>query len=305
MKLKIAWSQGSKGRRTSRWSRQHERGKERFALRPGFATGVYATGINLGSAVSASLAVPIAHAFGWRLDDWEKLGRATAIGHLLECAGQVTGGYFAEPGLKDVPNLAQLGFPWCDVDGEGNGVLGKVAGTGGAITLRTAKEQLLYEVTDPGGYITPDVVADFSTVSLRETGPDRVAVSGARGRARTPTYKVSVGYRAGFVGEGEISYAGAKAVERARLGGEIVRERASQRLRPSTAALRGEAPGGSAHADQGARRAGRRRGRGTVDQRPGRGRRRAPLRAGAHRRGVFAARAHPCAPEGDAARRGP
>ena len=198
-----------------------------------------------GRVADPSLFVaPIAHAFGWRLDDWEKLGRATAIGHLLECAGQVTGGYFAEPGLKDVPNLAQLGFPWCDVDGEGNGVLGKVAGTGGAITLRTAKEQLLYEVTDPGGYITPDVVADFSTVSLRETGPDRVAVSGARGRARTPTYKVSVGYRAGFVGEGEISYAGAKAVERARLGGEIVRER----LRDDVADLRIELIGvNSAH----------------------------------------------------------
>ncbi|TMH61147.1 MAG: DUF1446 domain-containing protein [Betaproteobacteria bacterium] len=198
-----------------------------------------------GRVADPSLFVaPIAHAFGWRLDDWEKLGRATAIGHLLECAGQVTGGYFAEPGLKDVPNLAQLGFPWCDVDGEGNGVLGKVAGTGGAITLRTAKEQLLYEVTDPGGYITPDVVADFSTVSLRETGPDRVAVSGARGRARTPTYKVSVGYRAGFVGEGEISYAGAKAVERARLGGEIVRER----LRDDVADLRIELIGvDSAH----------------------------------------------------------
>ena len=179
-----------------------------------------------GRVADPSLFVaPMAHAFHWKLDDWERLGRGTAIGHLLECAGQVTGGYFAEPGLKDVPNLAQLGFPWCDVDADGNGVLGKVAGTGGAITLRTVKEQLLYEVTDPGGYITPDVVADFTTVSLRETGPDRVAISGAGGRPRTATYKVSVGYRAGFVGEGEISYAGAKAVQRARLAGEIVRER--------------------------------------------------------------------------------
>jgi hypothetical protein len=194
------------------------------AIVPALATG--ADVVITGRVADPSLFVaPLAHAFGWRLDDWNRMGRATAIGHLLECAGQVTGGYFAEPGLKDIPNLAQLGFPWCDVDAEGNGVLGKVAGTGGAISLRTAKEQLLYEVTDPGGYITPDVVADFTAVSLREAGPDRVAVQGAGGRARTPTYKVSVGYRAGFVGEGEVSYAGAKAKERAQLAGEIVRER--------------------------------------------------------------------------------
>lgn len=191
---------------------------------PALATDAHV--VITGRVADPSLFVaPIAHSFKWQLNDWPRLGRATAIGHLLECAGQVTGGYFAEPGLKDVPNLAQLGFPWCDVDADGNGTLGKVAGTGGAITLRTAKEQLLYEVTDPGGYITPDVVADFSSVRLSETAPDRVTVSGAEGRARTSTYKVSVGYRAGFVGEGEISYAGAKAVERARLGGEIVRER--------------------------------------------------------------------------------
>ena len=194
------------------------------AIVPALATG--ADVVITGRVADPSLFVaPIAHAFGWRLDDWERLGRATAVGHLLECAGQVTGGDFAEPGLKDVANLAHLGFPWCDVDGEGNGVLGKVAGTGGAITVRTAKEQLLYEVTDPGGYITPDVVADFSSITLKETGPDRVAVKGGKGRSRTPTYKVSVGYRAGFVGEGEVSYAGAKARERAELAGEIVRER--------------------------------------------------------------------------------
>jgi hypothetical protein len=194
------------------------------AILPALATG--ADVVITGRVADPSLFLaPVAQAFGWRLDDWDRLARGTVVGHLLECAGQITGGYFAEPGLKDVPDLAHLGFPWCDVDADGNGVLGKVAGTGGAITLRTAKEQLLYEVTDPGGYVTPDVVADFTTVRLRETGPDRVAVDGARGRARTPTYKVSVGYRAGFVGEGEVSYAGAKARERARLAGEIVRER--------------------------------------------------------------------------------
>jgi len=210
---------------------------------PALATGAHV--VITGRVADPSLFVaPVAYAFKWQMNDWQRLGRATAIGHLLECAGQVTGGYFAEPGLKDIPNLAQLGFPWCDVDADGNGALGKVAGTGGALTLRTAKEQLLYEVTDPGGYITPDVVADFTTVRLRETAPDRVAVTEGSGRARTGTYKVSVGYRAGFVGEGEISYAGAKALERATLGGEIVRER----LREDISDIRIDLIGvGSAH----------------------------------------------------------
>jgi hypothetical protein len=191
---------------------------------PALATG--ANVVITGRVADPSLFVaPLVHEFGWKLDDWPRLGRATVIGHLLECAGQLTGGYFAEPGLKDIPHMAQLGFPWCEADAEGNGVLGKVAGTGGAITVRTAKEQLLYEVTDPTGYLTPDVAADFSSVSFRQTANDRISIAGGNGRARTGTYKVSVGYRSGFVGEAEISYAGAKALERARLAGEIVRER--------------------------------------------------------------------------------
>jgi hypothetical protein len=147
------------------------------------------------------------------------------VGHLLECAGQLCGGYFAEPGRKEIPDMANLGFPYADVDVDGNAVLGKVAGTGGRINLATAKEQLLYEVTDPTGYVTPDVVADFTTASLREVGPDRVAVSGVTGKRRPDKLKVSVGYLAGYVGEGEISYAGANAEARARLAGDIVRQR--------------------------------------------------------------------------------
>jgi hypothetical protein len=169
---------------------------------------------------------PMAHEYGWALDnDFDRLARGTSIGHLLECAGQLCGGYFAEPGRKDVPDMAHLGFPYADVDADGNATMGKVEGTGGCITLATAKEQLLYEVTDPFGYVTPDVVADFSSVTLRETGPDRVEVRGATGKARPPKLKVSVGYLAGYVGEGEISYGGANALGRARLAGDIVRQR--------------------------------------------------------------------------------
>jgi hypothetical protein len=168
---------------------------------------------------------PMAHEYGWSLDDFDRLARGTSIGHLLECAGQLCGGYYAEPGRKDVPDMAHLGFPYADVDADGNATLGKVEDTGGCITLATAKEQLLYEVTDPFGYVTPDVVADFSTVTLRETGPNRVEVRGATGKGRPPKLKVSVGHLAGYVGEGEISYGGVNALGRARLAGEIIRQR--------------------------------------------------------------------------------
>jgi hypothetical protein len=194
------------------------------ALLPALATG--ADIVITGRVADPSLFVaPIAYRYGWRVDDFEHIARATAIGHLLECAGQVSGGYFADPGRKDVPDMAWLGYPYADVDAEGNAVIGKVAGTGGCITLATAKEQLLYEVTDPRGYVTPDVIADFTTVELREAGPDRVEVRGAVGNARPQQLKVSVGYHAGYIGEGEIGYAGTNALPRGRLAAEIVRER--------------------------------------------------------------------------------
>lgn len=194
------------------------------ALLPALETG--ADIVITGRVADPSLFLaPMVQHYGWSLDDFDRLARGTSVGHLLECAGQLCGGYFAEPGRKEIPDMAHLGFPYADVDAEGNAVLSKVAGTGGRINLATAKEQLLYEVTDPTGYVTPDVVADFTTAKLREVGPDRVAVTGVRGRKRPDKLKVSVGYLAGYVGEGEISYAGANAEARARLAGEIVRER--------------------------------------------------------------------------------
>ena len=168
---------------------------------------------------------PLVHEFGWALDDWPRLGAGVLAGHLLECAGQVTGGYFADPGYKDVPDLARLGFPLAEVSADGTGVITKVPGSGGRITVATCKEQLLYEVLNPASYIGPDVVADFSGVRFTEVGPDRVAFSGADGRPRPDTLKVSVGYRDSFVGEGQISYAGPGAAARGRLALEIVRER--------------------------------------------------------------------------------
>jgi hypothetical protein len=168
---------------------------------------------------------PMIHAFGWAMDDWNLLGQGTLAGHLLECAGQITGGYFADPGYKDISGLARLGFPIGEVGEDGSLVITKVAGSGGAVTAQTCKEQLLYEVHDPARYIQPDVVADFSHVRVEEIGADRVRVSGGRGTERTDTLKVSVGYVDSFIGEGQISYAGPGAVARGKLALEIVRER--------------------------------------------------------------------------------
>jgi hypothetical protein len=163
--------------------------------------------------------------FGWAADDWSLLGRGTLVGHLLECAGQISGGYFADPGFKDVPDLARLGFPLAEVDATGRAVISKVTGSGGRIDTATCTEQMIYEVHDPAAYLTPDVIADFSAVSFTVQGPDRVLAQGADGRARPPSLKVSVGYLDGWIGEGQMSYGGPGALARGRLAREVVLER--------------------------------------------------------------------------------
>jgi hypothetical protein len=168
---------------------------------------------------------PLIHEYAWPMDDWALLGKGTVVGHLLECAGQITGGYFADPGLKDVAGLARLGFPLAEVDEGGSALITKVEGSGGAVTARTCKEQLLYEIHDPAAYLTPDVVADFSAVTVTETGPDRVKIEGGNGGPRPASLKVSVGTIDGYIGEGQISYAGPGAVARGRLALDIVAER--------------------------------------------------------------------------------
>jgi len=147
------------------------------------------------------------------------------IGHLLECGGQVTGGYFADPGYKDVAGLARLGFPLAEVSEDGSAVITKVAGSGGRVTVATCTEQLLYEIGDPAAYVTPDVVADFSEVGFEQIGEDAVQVRGGGGRRRPDMLKVSLGSVEGFIGEGQISYAGPGAVERACLALAIVEDR--------------------------------------------------------------------------------
>jgi hypothetical protein len=168
---------------------------------------------------------PMIHEFGWPADDWQRLGQGTVVGHLLECAGQVSGGYFADPGFKDVPGLANLGFPFADVDADGGAVISKLPGSGGLITAATCKEQLLYELHDPSRYLTPDVTADFRGVRLEQRGPDTVAISGGTGTARPEQLKVTLGYHEGYFGEGQISYAGPGCVPRANLALGIIEER--------------------------------------------------------------------------------
>ena len=171
---------------------------------------------------------PLMHHFEWPADNWHLLGKGVMVGHLLECAGQITGGYFADPGYKDVPNLAQLGFPLAEVNAQGDVVITKLADAGGCVTVQTCTEQLLYEIENPSQYFQPDVVADFSQVQLLQTGPDRVQAIGASGSQRTDTLKVTVGYRDGFVGEGQMSYAGPNAKARGQLALDLVKVRLAE-----------------------------------------------------------------------------
>ncbi|WP_431099619.1 acyclic terpene utilization AtuA family protein [Polaromonas aquatica] len=179
-----------------------------------------------GRVADPSLAVgPAMSHFGWRADDWDRLARATMAGHLLECGAQVCGGYFADPGYKDVPDLHAVGYPIAEISADGNCIIGKAAGTGGLVNLASVKEQLLYEVHDPAAYLTPDVVADISTAQLEQLGPNRVALGGVCGHARPPSLKVNLCHEGGWLVEGEISYAGPRAEARARLAADVLRRR--------------------------------------------------------------------------------
>jgi hypothetical protein len=179
-----------------------------------------------GRVADPSLTVgpALAH-FGWARDDWDRIARATMAGHLLECGSQVSGGYYADPGFKDVPGLARVGYPIAEIDADGHCTITKPAGTGGRVDEHTVKEQLLYEVHDPAAYLTPDVVADLSAARVAEVGPDRVRLEGVRGHPRPSGLKVNVCHETGWLAEGEISYAGARAEARARLAADVLRER--------------------------------------------------------------------------------
>jgi hypothetical protein len=179
-----------------------------------------------GRVADASLTVgpALAH-FGWARNDWTRLARATMAGHLLECGTQVCGGYYADPGVKDIPGLANLGYPIAEIDADGDCTISKAPGTGGRIDFHTVMEQLLYEVHDPSAYLTPDVIADISEAQVIEVGPDQVKLTGVRGYARPAHLKVTLCHETGWLAEGEISYAGVRAEARARLAAEVLQQR--------------------------------------------------------------------------------
>ena len=165
------------------------------------------------------------HGLGWSYDDYGKLAMATVAGHQMECAAQLTGGCFIDPGKKDAEDAVNMGFPYADVGVDGSLVLGKLEDTGGRLDVMTCTEQVLYEMHDPSSYITPDCILDIREVEFAQESTHRVRVTGAKARPRTPTYKVVVGYHDGYIGEGEVGYAGPNALARAQLAEKIVKER--------------------------------------------------------------------------------
>lgn len=183
-----------------------------------------------GRTSDPALAIaPLIHHFGWAADDWDRLAVGAAAGHLLECGSQVCGGVFWDPGRKDVPDPANIGFPIAEVTRAGGLVVTKAAGTGGLVDLRTVKEQLLYELHDPAAYITPDVVLDITGCTLEQLGPDHVEVRGLRGRPAPPTLKVTACYEGSWLGEGEVSVAGPNALARARATANVLLDRVRRR----------------------------------------------------------------------------
>ena len=168
---------------------------------------------------------PLAHEFGWSFDDCHAMARGMIIGHLMECGTQVTGGYFADPGYKDVPDLANVGAPIAEVS-EAAAFITKLPDTGGVVSEATCKEQLIYEVQDPSSYFCPDCIADLTRVSFRQAGPDRVEVLvDSAGRPKTDTLKALIGLDEGFMTEEMVLFAGPGALARARQTQDILRER--------------------------------------------------------------------------------
>jgi acyclic terpene utilization AtuA family protein len=177
-----------------------------------------------GRVTDTSLALgPLVHEFGWAADDWDRLAAGTVAGHILECGPQCTGGNFSR--WWEVPDLWNVGYPIVEAREDGTFVVTKHAGTGGMVTVDTVAEQLLYEMAKPDEYVTPDVTADFTTIRLRQEGPDRVEVSGIQGRPRTPFLKISGSYLAGYKASGQITISGPRAIEKAELAADIVWKR--------------------------------------------------------------------------------
>ena len=167
---------------------------------------------------------PMMHEFGWKAEEWDRLAAGTVAGHILECGGQASGGNFSAD-WRAVRDLAHIGFPIAEAYPDGHVVITKHEGTGGLVSVRTVKEQLVYEIGDPARYITPDCVADFTTIRLSADGPDRVRVADVKGRPSTDTYKVSMSYLDGYTASGTLTYSWPDALEKGKAADRILRRR--------------------------------------------------------------------------------
>jgi hypothetical protein len=178
-----------------------------------------------GRSTDTALALaPMVYEFGWRPDDWDRLAAGTIAGHIIECGAQATGGN-CQVDWQSIPDPADIGYPVVEACPDGTFCVTKQPGTGGRVSAAVVKEQLVYELGDPRQYITPDCVADFTTIHLRDTGPDCVEVSGIRGGPRTPYLKVSIAYSAGWKAVGTLVYSWPQALEKAKAADRIVRQR--------------------------------------------------------------------------------
>lgn len=176
------------------------------------------------STDTALTMAPLRHEFGWAADAWDRLAAGIVAGHIIECGAQCSGGNCLYD-WRDIPDLANVGYPIVEASPDGTFVVTKHPGTGGRISVPSVTEQLVYEMGDPSSYITPDVIADFRTIQLEDAGPDRVRVSGVRGSPPTEKLKVSIGYRAGYKAVGTLVYAWPDALEKAELAASVLRRR--------------------------------------------------------------------------------
>ncbi len=214
----------------------------------------------VGRTTDAALVLgPLIHEFGWQEDAFDLLAAGTLAGHLLECGGQVTGGYFCDPGFKDVPDMDDLGFPIGEIQANGDLVITKAENTGGLVTRATVIEQMLYEVHDPSTYLTPDVTLDITGVTLHQDGENRIRVAGAKGRPGPETLKVTVSADGGWLGEAELIYAGPNALARAELAADIVRKRCRRKGIEDSLRIDIVGTGAVFDNDSGARRRGKNR----------------------------------------------
>lgn len=197
-----------------------------FPLAEALSTG--ADVVISGRCADAALVLaPMIDRFGWQPDEWDKLASGIVAGHIIECGAQCSGGN-CQVGWQNIPDLANIGYPIVEAEPDGSFAVTKHPGTGGRIDSHGIKEQLLYEIGDPRQYMTPDCIADFTTIRLEDTGPDRVRGTGVRGAPRPPMLKASISYHAGWKASGTLVYSWPQAIQKARAADRIVRQRLDQ-----------------------------------------------------------------------------